>query len=296
VQVIPHILVAFWQKSPFEVFIRPDVESRSGCQIFAGLAYNARMPIAKLINLGLCAYCNERPAVNAEHVVARGFFPKPRPGGLVKVPACRECNAGRGDGASRNMSDDEEYARTFMASEAGASRHPDAKALIDGEIQRSIERSILANTGFAYMVADSIKEVQAVNEYGIHLGNAQIINVETGRIVRVLTKITRGLFYHITKRPLPLQRRVFVSSPLNIEKFKTITALFARMPSRTGWKLYGNHQTFGFSGALWGDPAVSDVSMWMLVFYRRFIFYCDTAPRDDSGKPLFDAVPIAPAT
>src|SRR3712207_4328016 len=58
--------------------------------------------------LGVCAYCGERPAVNKEHVVARGFFGKPYPGNLIVVPACRPCNAGTGDGGERPLSEDEE--------------------------------------------------------------------------------------------------------------------------------------------------------------------------------------------
>ena len=57
----------------------------------------------------LCALCAIQPAVNREHVPARGLFPKPCPDGLnlITVPACDGCNGG----SKKN----DEYLRSYFA-------------------------------------------------------------------------------------------------------------------------------------------------------------------------------------
>jgi hypothetical protein len=94
---------------------------------------------ARTINLveqeqPLCIYCQERPGVTVDHVFARAWFGNAKPKVWMTVPACEECNKGRGDGAQRHMSADEEWLRTTIASEYNASKHPTAKGPIDSEI------------------------------------------------------------------------------------------------------------------------------------------------------------------
>jgi hypothetical protein len=48
--------------------------------------------MSKAFKGDLCAYCCEENASTADHVIARGFFPKDLRGNLPKVGACRECN------------------------------------------------------------------------------------------------------------------------------------------------------------------------------------------------------------
>ena len=238
------------------------------------------------LTLGLCSYCCQRLAVNREHVIARGFFPKPRPSGLPCVPACRECNAGRGDGEATDLSVDEEYVRTMMCAEVEASRHPDAMKLITNEIARSVNRSLLANTGFARMLADSLQVATATNDFGIVLGRVGLMNISVPRIVRVLQKITRGLFYYVHNRPLPPAVRPWVSATLSQERAIPIRDLMGRMKHRTGWHCHGNLKTVCWYGATWGDPTTSTQFMLLTVFYSRFVFYTDTVPRE-GGRPIF---------
>lgn len=40
----------------------------------------------------LCVLCGKRNATTREHVPPRAIFPKPRPGDLITVPACFNCN------------------------------------------------------------------------------------------------------------------------------------------------------------------------------------------------------------
>lgn len=48
--------------------------------------------MSKAFNGGLCAYCCVAESTTADHVIARGFFPKDLRGNLPKVGACNGCN------------------------------------------------------------------------------------------------------------------------------------------------------------------------------------------------------------
>src|SRR5689334_9733821 len=93
------------------------------------------------VPLQVCVYCQQRAADTVEHVVARCFFGSVPPKRAVKVPACRECNSGRGDGGIRPMTMDEEYVRTVLALEHRSSDHPVAMQLLSSEIPRSYDNS-----------------------------------------------------------------------------------------------------------------------------------------------------------
>src|SRR5687767_6921400 len=101
----------------------------------------------------LCIYCQERTADTVEHVVARCFFGTMPPRCAIKVPACRECNEGRGDGNQRHMTLDEEYVRTIFANEVNSADHPVAKQLLLNEIPRSYDNSI----GFLKLIGRNMK-------------------------------------------------------------------------------------------------------------------------------------------
>lgn len=48
--------------------------------------------MSKAFKRGLCAYCGSAESSTADHVIARGFFPKDLRANLPKVGACKDCN------------------------------------------------------------------------------------------------------------------------------------------------------------------------------------------------------------
>jgi hypothetical protein len=62
--------------------------------------------------------------------------------------------------------------------------------------------------------------------------------------------------------------------------------MMRRMTRRTGWQTFGANKPFGFYAIRCGGD--SDQSMWLLVFYHRFVFFTDTIPRDAAGKMLME--------
>lgn len=219
-----------------------------------------------------CIYCCIRPAVNKEDVVAKGFFGKPRPRNPVKVPSCRECNAGRGDGGSRPLSEDEEYTRiVFCADEAGGG-HPVAMSLVAGEISRSLDYSPKLRS----MMAANLGLVTGRTSAGILVPNLPAINIRRDRVYRVLRKITRGMFYAATDQPLPPDWEVTVSERLDQKQFEQTRNGIDSLRVRTGWHGIGDTGVFCCSGGK-EDPN-SYQSVWLLLFYQKIAFATATAP------------------
>jgi hypothetical protein len=221
----------------------------------------------------LCIYCQKRPAVEEEHVIAKGFFGTIPPKCYVKVPACKQCNSGRGDGQPRPMSMDEEYTRTVMANEERAAEHPVAAALLAGEIPRSYENS----PAFRDRIAGAMSIGEVRTPQGIIIPNQMTMKVETGRVARVMQKITRGLFYDLHKRPLPVGWPVHVSSPPKVSDIVPVKELMDRCKHKTPVINVGDEKAFMFRGAT-PDPD-QNISVWFLVFYRSIVFVTDTVKR-----------------
>ena len=73
-------------------------------------------------------YCRIGIAHQREHVIARCFFDV-LPLNMPTIWACQACNALKGDGGVRNMSDDEAYVRDRLNLHVQAARHPDVIGL-----------------------------------------------------------------------------------------------------------------------------------------------------------------------
>lgn len=86
-----------------------------------------------------CVYCGTRPAEDREHVFAKAFF-NPRPNPTITVPACGECNKRRGDGGMRDMTLDEEYARTILCMMAGAEKNRTGARVLEQQVFKSFDR------------------------------------------------------------------------------------------------------------------------------------------------------------
>src|SRR5438105_95235 len=169
----------------------------------------------------MCVYCHERLATTVEHVVAQGFFGSMQPKRAVKVPACRECNQGRGDGGPRPLTMDEEYVRTVLSTEARSLDHPVAAKLLANEIQRSFDKS----PGLLRRIGSTLRRGDVKTSAGIIIPDVPLMTVEAARIVRVLQKITRGLFYAVNGRVLPRAVPVMVTVPLGASQFKMINGM-----------------------------------------------------------------------
>ena len=220
----------------------------------------------------LCAYCQERPGVTVEHVVARCFFGSVPPKRAIKVPACRECNEGRGDGGQRPLTMDEEYVRTVLALEHRSSDHRVAANLLTNEIPRSYDNS----PGLLRRIAHRMSVVDATARGGIIVPSVPLITVETDRLIRVLKKIARGLFYAVNERPLPQDCPVTCSPRLDAEKLAEISRRMDGLKRTTRWWNIGEEGGFRFRCAM--EHEHSTRSLWLLIFYDSVAFGVHTVP------------------
>lgn len=237
----------------------------------------------------ICIYCQKRAGTTVDHVFGRCFFGSVMPEFSMKVPSCRECNSGKGDGSDRDMSADEEYVRTLFA--AVGSNHPAAARLILGEITRSLTRnSRLRNT-----FKEKMTKVDAVTPTGIIVPNRDAIRLDEddyAKIERVVGKMVRGLCYTMSEVtwpdpcPLPLDWRVVVEQ-LTQEKFSELDRRFDTCPRNTAWTSMGSENAINFRGV--SEARDSHRMLWLFVFYGAIPFFAYTEP--DEGYAADEAPP-----
>lgn len=129
-----------------------------------------------------CIYCNTSDTLTKDHVPPKCLFPKPR-GPQITVPACNACN--------QSFKKDDEYFAMAVAVEAYVD-HPSAFQVWE----QSLRPMILQGQGLRRMLSQSILDVDVVTSSGLHLPDRRAIRFKKSRILRVVTRIVRGLLWH----------------------------------------------------------------------------------------------------
>jgi NMD protein affecting ribosome stability and mRNA decay len=88
----------------------------------------------------ICTFCGTRPGKERGHVVPKCFFDV-LPLINLTVPACAECERGRGDGEPREIHLDEEYMANVLCMDVASERHAEARQLIEKRVFRSFSNS-----------------------------------------------------------------------------------------------------------------------------------------------------------
>lgn len=242
-------------------------------------------------NCPVCVYCGVAPGTENEHVIAKGFFPAPRPpkSEFILVPACPDCNRGRWKDSDTSMSMDEEYARTWLSMELNAGNHPAAKALAahDAEIARSMRNS----EGLRKKIVGSITRRPMLRESGILVPNASAISFDGPRFRRVMRKIVMGLYYHELGQRLPDGFEVVVEAlqiasegfapTSNIDSLVVRTLAsetFVAGPRRLGGGVF----SYAFRATEDDPPA----AVWVFSFYDAIYSLIATRPVSTMATPL----------
>ena len=141
---------------------------------------------SRKLDLLRCVYCGG-PAGTRDHVPSRnlykGFHTLIRK--VVVVPACDACN--------KSFTKDEEWFRNVLCT-ARYGNSLTATALMDGPVARSIRYG--PDLGIATWRKMAVNDVYLA---GVYLGRKTVLKLDTtdhARLRRVLTKYTRGLFWH----------------------------------------------------------------------------------------------------
>ncbi|HZZ42704.1 MAG TPA: hypothetical protein VFE58_07180 [Tepidisphaeraceae bacterium] len=193
---------------------------------------------------------------------------------MLTVPSCDMCNTGIGDGTKRPMSEDEEYMRTVMCMAASnAGPHPVVDALTQGPIIRQLQR----RPGLAFKFAETLKMGWGQTPSGFFIPNQSTVSVDANRLVRVITKITKGLFYYHMTTPLPTSLIVRVMLDLPVAEFYQLKELLLKC-SNIGVRAYPD-KVFTYIGAR--SIKLPGISMWLMSFYNRFSVFAVTTARED---------------
>lgn len=228
----------------------------------------------------LCVLCAIRPAVDREHVPAKGLFPKPCPPdlNLITVPACAECNGG--------SKLDDEYVRSYFAL-----RIEEAPSEALAKMREAAERAFTNPKGRGlqetFARALTLDWVPDGDGHVLTLQNR--ITPDLRRVGRVLLKHTRGVFYHATGRILPAGAKLLVMPDYKIKQLSA-----ARQRGFESWlkrSLAGMcgqvGEVFSYGLCLRNDGQNSFAMS--LLYYRTFLYMVMTPSQTFRAGPLSDS-------
>lgn len=214
-----------------------------------------------------CVYCG-KPATTRDHFPPKGLVPKGTPN-LITVPSCGPCNQG--------ASADDEYFRMALVLRYGVAGHPAIPAVTE-TVLKGVYRP--QARGFRAALEDSLCLVDVHSAAGVDIGTVGGFRVDLTRLVQVVSRIVRGLFYHENGRALPYNYRCAVvdgSNPppglrpdLGQRLEQTCLQLVTTPPKSAGGDVL--HYWFAPIDGL-------DSGLWLLRFYRSVLFAGMTGPR-----------------
>lgn len=216
----------------------------------------------------LCIYCQEREATTRDHVPPKGLFPSPKPNNLITVPCCDPCNAG--------FKNNDEYF-LILSMEWSAGETMDGSQILAGRIRdmgRKDRRKLWKR------VASRAEVVDVFTPSGLYAGRTMKIMPEKDRILAVVERTIRGLYYDQTGEVLP------VTAVVKAGVYETYAKTYGTDPStrkiidglKTLEPTIIGRDTFQFRYTLIPDKYCS---LWYLEFYKRHGFVGSTADAEE---------------
>lgn len=139
-----------------------------------------------------CAYCGSENELTRDHIPPKNLFSKPRPYNLITVPSCKDCNL--------DASGDDEYFRLMLSMRHDTFEHPDIQETWE-KIFRGLRRP--SHPGLKKSLLRSIRKKEIISDTGLYLGDAATYEVNFERMGVVVSRISKGLFYHHKGYRLP---------------------------------------------------------------------------------------------
>lgn len=222
---------------------------------------------------GECAYCGAFGVVTRDHVPPLNLFPEPRPANLnlITVPACKACNDG--------FKLDDEYFRLAVTAGIDGDAHPRELAWSIRAIEKLATPEKL---GLARWLGQARRMIAVRSPAGLYLGHAAGIEVDPRRILRVVERIVRGLFFHHRGRRVPvdceliamrLGDRIHPYEP-EPEMVPIVTALVREPEHHLGGIVF----TYSYAAVQGNENATT----WLLSFYQHQLFMVMTVPVGDA--------------
>lgn len=224
--------------------------------------------------IGECVYCGKVAPITDDHIPPQNLFAKPRPSNLIKVPSCKECHS-----ENKQVSQDDEYFRLMLTLREDTADHPDVEQLLP-IVYRSLARP--DKVGFAKSIQKNMKEVYVRTQSGLYLGIKPSYDVNLARLDNVAKRIVKGLFYVETGHRLPDNYEAVAYSESGLRNLaendkKHLQTEIIRPLTSNAPKIIGK-QVFSYWVAY---PDIdANISVWLLVFYKRVAFLCLTLPKE----------------
>lgn len=231
----------------------------------------------------LCIYCQKRPKETRDHVPPKALFGEPRPSDLITVPSCFQCN--------NDFSGDDDYFLNLVL-EWGASESGDSKDVVEKRL-RSMKRKEGRNVWKPFFA--KVNPVEVYSPGGLYLARSLECSLDTGRLIQTVNRIIRGLFFEVTKTPLPsgdYTRAMLFSHYVEQHRDDSAAMEFIQyIPQLQGREI--GEGTFEYRYCILDEKCLS--SFWYLEFYRRFAFVGTTGSSepsqttDESGQNVSQA-------
>lgn len=220
--------------------------------------------------IGVCTYCGEMKPLTDDHVPPRLLFPQPYPINMWTVPACYDCN--------QSFQKDDEYFRVWLTI-ANRNKGRASREKLLGKVIRGLHRP--QSQRLLLSLYNQSRLVDVVSSGGIHLMGQPAIDFEGSRISRAVERIVKGLFFRVIGYRLPDEQEIRVTPPALLWGIPmtpgtelTVRTLIAKTEAQPLKKL---GDTFAFK---WLQvPGAPDRALWLLYFYDRLDFICQTCPK-----------------
>ena len=226
---------------------------------------------------GTCVCCGRDGELTDDHIPPKNLFPKPRPNNLIRVPCCYSCN--------NTASKDDEYLRLNITSREDTPISPGAK-----EVYRTTMRG-LERPDRPGLKNDLLSRTYVNAKYsdgGVYLGRVMKYDIDAQRM-KVAKRIVKGLFYHELGRRLSDEYFAFAISPSEIVEASQDLHIVAGQLEEQSERPVGNGDVFTYRYRTLDKD--SNVSQWLLVFYRRTAFFGFTVPNRPEYK-CYSAPPV----
>lgn len=212
----------------------------------------------------VCVYCGDL-ATTEDHVPPQNIFPK-NTLGLIKVPACFNCN--------NDPSKDDEFFRNVLANDDRIEKHPEAEEIV-ATYERSLQRPQARGLRIA-MLRNRTRFPLTSPAGVIYEGTA--LKTDFTRERKVIERFVKGLFYHEFQKPHPNDNSISVYSTRHMDKGKedlnSVLELINFIKPENK-KTIGN-EVFSYGYAIADDHP--NGTFWVLTFYKAMPFFVYSIP------------------
>ena len=215
---------------------------------------------------GPCVYCGTNVATTKDHVLPECLFLPPLPNNLIRVPACQPCNL--------KLSQDQDYLRDYLITDARTEWHPTARALMAGSltVARDTNRSRLARTAQA------------------HKDRGRNIPIEVATIYRLYQMMVCGMFYYLFEKRVPAECivSIFPADPNDSQAKARVETHIREVgsPAMTRWGQDGD--VLAFLRPVEED-GVTLLYYGVVIFYLSIYLEVLIHPSTIPGAPLYAA-------